>query len=324
VTVRRALKQLVGEGLIEAIPSHGYRKVKTPPRVGVVGPVAYVLAVAEPDQVWDFTHEQILSAFSRKLMEQGRQTLAIGCKGRPAPDVFRELKEAGASGVVLDTSQPDFVAASLAAGLPFVVVDAHSDLPDADVVMQDNFNGARLAAGYLVARGHKRIAWIGPTRGLPHYRERFAGAQAALAEAGLDFVPESLTALSQHDAIGPAEAFIARLLQSPDRPTALVCMWQVLALAAVRVMRRAGLTPGKDVELAAWGTERDYRQMLAPEFLGGDVPATAVWRPEEMAELALARLELRTQHPAAPPCRTDVKVRLLEPRRAEDVLKNET
>lgn len=322
VTVRRALKQLVGEGLIEAIPSHGYRKVKTPPRVGVAGPVAYVLAVAEPDQVWDFTHEQILSAFSRKLFEQGRQTLAIGCKGRPASDVFRELRETNASGVVLDTSRADYVEAAQASRLPFVVVDAHSDLSDVDVVMQDNFNGARLAAGYLVARGHTRIAWIGPTHGLPHYRERFAGAQAALTEAGLAFVPDSLAALSQHDALEPAEAFLSRLLQSADRPTALVCMWQVLTLAAVRVIRRAGLMPGKDVELAAWGTERDYRQMLAPEFLGGDAPATAVWRPEEMAELALARLEIRAQSRSAPPCRTDVKVRLLEPRRAEDVLKN--
>ena len=321
VTVRRALKQLVTEGLIEAIPSHGYRKVTAPPRAGTAGPVAYVLAVAESDQVWDFTHEQILSAFSRKLMEQGHQTLAVGCKGRVASDVFRELKEAGPWGLVLDTSREEYVGAALASGIPFVVVDAHSDLPGVDVVMQDNFNGARLAAGWLVGRGHRRIAWLGPTGGLPHYRERFSGAQAALTEAGQAFVPESLTALAQHDAVVPAEEFVVRQLQSRNRPTAFVCMWQVLALAAARAIRRAGLTVGRDVELAAWGTELDYRQMLAPEFLGGDVPATAVWRTEEMADLAIARLEQRVRNPSTSACRTDVKVRLLEPRPAEAVLK---
>jgi hypothetical protein len=75
------------------------------------------------------------------------------------------------------------------------------------------------------------------------------------------------------------------------------------------------------VELAAWATEREYRESLAPEFLGGDVPATAVWRPEEMAGLALERIETRAARPGAPAARTDVRVRLVEPQPAEAVLR---
>ena len=322
VTVRRALKQLVGEGLIEAIPSHGYRKVQGPSKPDEAAPVAYLLAVAEPDAVWDFTHEQILSAFNRALMERGRHALAIGCKGRPAPDVFRELRETRIWGVALDTSQSDYVEAARASGIPFVVVDATTDLPGVDVVIQDNFNGARQAAAWLAARGHRRIGWLGPCRGLPHYRERFSGAQAGLRDAGLAFAAEHIAELPQHDAMPEAAAALGRLLRAPDRPTALLCMWQPMTLAAARALREAGLTPGKDVELVAWGSERDYRQMIVPEFLGGDAPACMVWRPEEMAELALARLEQRVRNPATPACRTDLKVRLVEPRRAEDVLKN--
>ena len=321
VTIRRALRQLVAEGLIEAIPSHGYRRMASS-KAQVPGLVAYVLAVADPDGVWDFSHEQILAAINRRLMDLGRQTLAVGCKGRKATDVFAELKAANVRGVVLDTSEPGYVEAAIASGIPFVVVDAHSDLPGVDVVIQDNFNGARLAAEHLVSCGHKRIAWLGPTHGLPHYRERFAGARSALHTAGLDFMPACLPGLANHDAVDVAEKFVGRLLQSDDRPTAIVCMWQVLALAAVRAIRRAGLVVGKDIELAAWGTERDYRQLFAPEFLGGNVPATVVWRPAELAHLAIERLEARAAHPEAPAARMDIKLRLIKPASAEQVLRN--
>jgi DNA-binding LacI/PurR family transcriptional regulator len=321
VTIRRALRQLVSEGLIEPIPSHGYRRTRAAAGARVPGLVAYVLTVAEPHEMWDFSHEQILAAINRRLMDLGRQTLAVGCRGRRASEVFAELCKTHVRGVVLDSSEVDYVQTALDAGIPFVVVDAHSDLLRADVVMQDNFNGARLAAAHLVAAGHKRIAWLGPTQGLPHYRERFAGARAALSAAGLDFVPGSLPGIARHDAVAEAEALVTRLLRARHPPTAVVCMWQVLVMAAARAIRHARLQVGKDVELVAWGTEQDYLQLFAPEFLDGEAPATVVWRPEDMARVAIERLDARAAHADAPAVRTDVKVRLIPPTSAEMVIK---
>lgn len=322
VTVRRALGQLVSEGRLETVPHQGYRPVTPQATNEAEGPVAYVLAQAEPDQAWDLTHEQIVTALNRRLMQTGRHTLAVGTKGRGARDVFAELAERGVRGVVLDTSLSEYVDAAAASRLPFLIVDAHTQRTDVDIVIQDNFGGARSAAGYLLARGHRSIGWVGPMRGMAHYRERFAGARSALVDAGIDFAPGALAETSSDTSAAEAVDGVRGMLASKKRPTAIVCMWRGIALAAQTAVGEAGLTVGRDVELAAWATEREYREVLAPQFLGGMVPATAVWSPDEMAELALDRLERRAAGTAGPACRIDVRVRLLEPRAAEDVVRN--
>jgi DNA-binding LacI/PurR family transcriptional regulator len=321
VTVRRALGKLVEEGLLETVPHQGYRPASAPRGDDAPGSVAYVLALAAPEQSWDFTHEQIVTAFNKRLMAEGRQALAVGAKGRSAPEVFRELRESGVWGVLLDTSLPEYVAAARASRLPFVIVDAATTEPDVDVIIQNNFTAARLAAEYLLARGQQRIGWIGPLRGGAHYRERFAGARAALTDAGRDFVPELIVEAASNEADEETVARLAKLLGSKERPNALVCMWRQWAMAAARAIRSVGLEVGKDVEIVAWATEREYREVLAGEFLGGEVPATMVWNPDEMAELAIERLEKRAKMPNSPACRVDVRVRLREPQRAEDVLR---
>ena len=321
VTVRRALRQLVGEGLIESVPYQGYRPVAPEKSETSRGAMAYVLASAGPEESWDLTHEQIISAFNRALFERGRRATALGVRGREAGDIFRELKEAGVWGVALDTSHDEFIRAAAAGSLPCVVVDAYDDAAGLDVVIQDNFNGARLATGYLTGRGHERIGWVGPARGLAHYRERFAGARSALSEVDRDFEPGLIVETSANDAWDQAAEPVRRMLARRDRPTALVCMWLEMALGTARAVREAGLRVGEDVEIAAWATEREYREVLAPEFLGGEVPATMVWRPGDMAALALERLERRAADPGTPAARLDVAVRLVEPRKAEDVVR---
>lgn len=321
VTVRRALGKLVAEGLIETVPHQGYRPVALKRDAGRPGSVAYVRALAEPEQSWDLTHEQIVTAFNKQLMAEGRQALAVGAMGRPPHEVVRELKEQGIWGLVLDGSIEEFVDVVVGSGMPCVVVDSFTDRTDIDIVLQDNFNGARKAANYLLERGHERTAWIGPMREMAHYRERFAGARAALNDAGMDFAPGMVVEAPSNEADEETVARFKKLLSGPKRPTAVVCMWRQWAIAAARAIREVGLEVGRDVEIAAWATEREYREVLAGEFLGGQVPATMVWNPDEMAELAIERLEKRAARPNSPACRTDVRVRLVEPQKAEDVLR---
>ncbi len=321
VTVRRALGELVKQGLLETVPHQGYRPAAPGSTVQANGPVAYVLAQAEPDQVWDRTHEQIVGAFNRRLVESGRHAMAVGCRGRDPAEIKAELSEAGVWGVALDTSRREFTDALADWNLPSVIVDSYAQVPGVDVVVQDNFDGARRACSYLVSRGRKRIGWVGPMRTGMHSRERFAGARAALNDAGCDFVPELVAEAPDHEALDAATEAVSEMLRSRKRPDGLVCMWQYMALGAARAVREAGLEVGEDVELVAWATEQEYREVLAAEFLGGFIPATAVWRPSDMAELAIESLERRAARPGAPASRINVRVQLLEPRRAEDVVR---
>ncbi|MCZ7649549.1 MAG: GntR family transcriptional regulator [Planctomycetota bacterium] len=319
VTARRALAQLVDEGLLEAVPHQGHR-VRASKHEDSGGALAYVLASAESDAAWDFTHEQLLAAFHRVLLDENRPALALGAKGRGAAELLAELKARGAWGVALDSSRADLAEAFAVSGMPCVVVDAYVEHPALDVVLQDNFNGARQAAAWLAARG-PRVAWLGPRVGFAHYRERYAGALAGLAEAGIEPAPENLAVLPSHDDAEAAATWVREAFARPAnrRPTGLLCMWQALGHAVLEALRACGIKPGRDVELVGWATEREYRERWAPAFLdsgAGTVPATIVWRPEDLARLTLSRLKARAADPRLPACRIDVKTRLIEPRPA--------
>ncbi len=324
VTVRRALSVLVQEGLLEAVPYRGYRPV----RIGAVaegrqlGPVAYVLNQAGPDECWDETHAQILSAFNEVLLRRGGQALAVGARGRSAQEVVRATMETGAWGVALDSSREDLVDCFLKTGKPCVVVDAYPEHLGLDILLQNNLNGARRATEWLIEQGHRRIAWVGPTRGFVHYRERFAGARMGLWQQDVALAPENILDTGTHEAGAIAEVKVREALKRPKskRPTAFICLWQPMAQAAARVIHSMGAM-GENVELVAWATEKEYREVWAPMHLGGNVPATLVWRPSEMARVALSRLVARQKDPAEPAIRMDIPVRLLEPRKANDVVR---
>lgn len=321
VTVRRSLRRLVGEGLLQPVPCKGYRVCPPPAARVPLSCVAYLLADVEPNTPGDRTHSQLLAAFHRLLMERGASVLAVGAKGRTAAQVFDELQQAGVLGVLLDSSQPAFHAQALASGIPSVVVNASSDRAGLDVVIQDNLDGARRGVEYLLARGRRRIVWVGPTRGYPHFRERFAGARAGLWDAGRDFAPEDRLETASHEAMAEAQERVARRLKTGDRPDGFICPWLDLALGTARAIRESGLKLGKALDLVGWATEFEYRELLAPEFLGTLLPAMLLWRPAEMSSLALTRLEARAERPGEPAARTFVRIRLQEPQTAEEALR---
>lgn len=316
VTVRRSLALLVSEGLLEAVPSQGYRPRPSATANETPNRLAYVVGQAGADN-WDPTLTGILSAFQRVLLPHGTAVLAEGIRDRAPEDVFRELARTGVRGVALDSSNPAIQAAAVHSRLPLVVVDSVGARPDVDTVIQDNHAGGRMAAEYLLSKGHTRIGWVGPTRGFAHWTERFSGVREALWSAGVELHREDILQPGHCDHRSEAEEWVRRRMAESTPPTAFVCPWQMMLLGAADALKGRRSPP----ELCGWSSEREYRELLAPEFLGGLIPATITWRPEEMAQLAWERIELRARNPQVVACRINVCVRLATPQSADKVIR---
>ena len=119
-------------------------------------------------------------------------------------------------------------------GLPAVLLDAsHPRLPR---VVINNVEGGELAGAHLLAKGHRRIGFIGdhPTNpyGFISSEDRRRGLRIALLAAGLDLEPE-LERFGTHGR-DDAAAMTDSLLSLPEPPTAIFAASDVQAIGVLQ------------------------------------------------------------------------------------------
>jgi DNA-binding LacI/PurR family transcriptional regulator len=132
-------------------------------------------------------------------------------------------------------------------GLPVVMVDiGHPRVPH---VVIDDARGGELATEHLLARGHRRIAFVGDRRqnpfGFTSSEQRRRGFRRALRRAGIRADP-GLEARGRH---GREEAreLAAGLLRRDDRPTAVFAASDTQAVGVLEAAQELELRVPDDV-----------------------------------------------------------------------------
>jgi DNA-binding LacI/PurR family transcriptional regulator len=163
-------------------------------------------------------------------------------------------------------------------GVPVVLLGEHPLPLPLDHVGIDNVTAARTAVRHLIDLGRTRIAVIGqhPTRGTA--TQRLAGYRQAIAEAGLTEIVAP--ALRYHHSDGALA--MTELLDRPERPDAVFCFNDMLALGAVRVAHDRGLRVPHDIAIAGFDNT---------EHSAYSVPSLTTIAPDKAA-LARAAVDL--------------------------------
>ena len=127
--------------------------------------------------------------------------------------------------------------------------DAHSPLP---CVGADNLLAGGMAAQHLIDLGHRAIGLVfPPTRDNDRARDRFEGAHSALTQADIHPVHMVETLYS----ISDAKRAVTAMLSGSERPTAILCGNDVLAVGALYAARQCGL------RVPAGSVDHRYRRL---------------------------------------------------------------
>jgi DNA-binding LacI/PurR family transcriptional regulator len=202
---------------------------------------------------------QIFDLFTRLIQERGLRPLLVNLTDEtdPARSV-QMLRQYSVDGVIVASSHvaAGFARAFLDAGLPVVHAFGRATAsPEVSVVGIDNIGAGRLAAETLIARGYRRLGFVGGPEGASTTQDRLLGFAGAARDHGLQ-VTASFAGAYSFDA-GRAE--MQRLLQGP-RAEAYFCADDVLSIGALSAAADAGLrVPDdlgiiglNDMEMAAW------------------------------------------------------------------------
>lgn len=175
---------------------------------------------------------------------------------------------------------------------PFVLINApRKGFPCVRVDME---HGAFLSTNYLLQLGHRRVAYVGPTRS-DWFTPRFQGYQRALRENDVEL---DVSLVRKTDPIDQAEHWRAldNLLALPDPPTAVVASSDYLAMHLLSHCRRLGISVPRELSLCGYDNISEAAS-IEPALTTVDHPR------REQGQLALELLEALLE--GADPLETD-------------------
>jgi LacI family transcriptional regulator len=168
---------------------------------------------------------------------------------------------------------------------PVAVIGSLPDHIDVDNVRADSPSGVGLALAHLVAQGRRRIAFVnGPLDTVPGSARQRGFLQHA-AELALPTSPELLTSCADFTYAAAVPAITALL--DEVTPDAIMCANDLLAVAAINVLRRRGIAVPDQVAVVGMD-DTEIAELVSPTLTSVDLGA--VRRATAAAELLLDRL----------------------------------
>lgn len=200
---------------------------------------------------------EIVDGARAALAEAGEVSLmtsAVLPQPTPHPDLDRRLlglfHDLRPRGVLIVGSVPDMAEiAPLAFDVPIVVASANPEgLPQARTVRGDDFAGMQLAVQHLADQGHERIAHIGGEGGGVS-TDRAAAYQRIMTSLGLASAAR-IEPCDFSETAGFNAA--ARLLDSPEPPTAIAAVNDLSAVGAMAAIAAHYERTGERIALTGY------------------------------------------------------------------------
>ena len=194
----------------------------------------------------------------------------------------------------------------LAYGIPIVVVNNQAAEDYRYSIYHDDVDGSRQVTRHLLELGHRRIAYLGNSCSGRTTLDRLTGFQQEMEAAGLTIPAEHLHEVpggGPEDGLGGLEHFLAL----SDRPSALVCFNDMLAIGVLKGLQQAGIQVPKEFSVTG------FDNIVFSAFT--NPPLTTFDQPKRYIGAEAARLVLELLNaPPAEDVSDQPKVRMLKGR----------
>lgn len=212
------------------------------------------------------------------------------------PRIYTERKVDGF--IVLGQLSGSYMDVLLETEAPYVFLDFYTDHANVDFVISDNFFGVYEMTNYLIASGHRRIAFVGNIYATSSIQDRFLGYYKSLLEHKIRL--EDHFIIPDRDDKG---LYIELELPEP-LPTAFVCNCDQVAYNLMQTLARAGYRVPEDCSVVGFDNDI-YAALTEPKLTTIEVDT------EEMARTAVRLILEKLKHEGATHGRVMVKGRMI-------------
>jgi len=262
-TISKALSELAAEGLIV----RGSDRSTYIPATSI--PVTHPGAAASERAVLGFVTASSTEQVSQSIFQGIRRAagrsdysvlMAMGDNIVQEEDVAMELVAAGVRGLIINPAprqrgpeEKEYLGIK-DLGVPYVLVD--TSIPDQGSVqiLFDNRAAGYNLTRWLLEHGHTRIASILEFEDRRHagLESRARGYRDALQEVGIGIDPALVKRWDVDLSLRSLPALVDELLTQPNPPTAIMTMYELLAIALIEELMRRGIQVPEEIEVTGF------------------------------------------------------------------------
>jgi len=305
VTVRRALDELVQEGLLAREPCKGYRLcAQTDGHAEQAKPIVILHSLSEQELVRHGRHAAIWAG----AQAEADRTDLLSAVCRITKEEMSHKRAANlaamAGGVLCDCQDRAYLSTLLDAGISVVLIDYHQ-LPGLliDAVVQDDAGGIAQAVLHLYEHGHRRIGYVDTSekyraqRRALNAEQRLAGFKAATGQLG---IADACTALAcSWNAREMMETFLRHGV------TALIFPHTDFWADMYAEFERRAISVPVDLGVVVWGAELEPDNEIP-------CPTSITWSKQQMGREAVRRLVLRLRGGEVEPATIAIPCRIID------------
>ncbi|WP_246042349.1 LacI family DNA-binding transcriptional regulator [Cohnella pontilimi] len=130
--------------------------------------------------------------------------------------------------------------------MPFVTLGQIPGL-SCDTFEFDDYDGGCQVTQHLISKGHERIGFVCGLKTSKASKQRLTGFLDTMKQHGL--VPDEALIFKETGSMAEAQEIGRRLAASDDRPTALICFDDVIAIGVIKAFMAAGLNVPNDMSV---------------------------------------------------------------------------
>lgn len=255
MTVRRAVGDLVQAGVLRREQGRGTFVIPREGFTGRTGCLGMILA----GRVYDGTVNAVYGPIFQGLVGEAERHRYAILVAHSAPDLLVDISADPAErrphrvdGLVVGAVDDAILETvrRVREVVPVVLIDGDAAAADLPVVVGEVAAGSRAVVDHLWAQGHRRIAYIAGPQDSHSARDRLAAFRAALAARGLDLPGRHLhTGDWWYDS---GMAGLRRFWSLPERPTAIACANDSMAIGVLRACVQESISVPGDLSVVGW------------------------------------------------------------------------
>ena len=266
MTVRKAVENLVNEGLLYKVPTKGTFIADQKANKTTTRTIGYFLDSRIAGGLSSPYYSMIFNAIEKQATRQGYSLVYFS----DSSDSNLQMILQKLDGVIASSFlRIENLIQQMKAIVPVVAIDnsvADKTIPS---VIVDNFNAQIQSVDYLCSLGHQHIGFMTGLEDSDVGKNRYAGYKSGLIKQGIEVDPALV--FRGNYTFGSGVSGAQYFLELEQRPSAIICANDSMALGAISKLHQEGLEVPADMSIVGFD-DIDIARQITPPLTTVSVP----------------------------------------------------